>query len=369
MKKQENKFSNQGIKHSHTAGRWLRLICAVLCTCTVLLTFVGCDYVKAEEVALLQGEIEALKKSNASRQEEIEALKKADSVAKEEIASLRGDNTASAQKIGQLEGELNGAKEEIEALKESQTAAQQEITSLKETNEAAQRELDALKTDREAALQEIEALKAQIEALQNGTEPVEKIKIYIDQGHNPTGKHNAGASGNGLNEEDLTFEIGKLLAQLLKADGRFEICLSRPWATTVLGTDNTSSLEARVQGAVEFGADYFISLHTNAYESDTANGIEVYAAEEGSVSYDFGSALLEGMLDSTGLANRRMKTNPDLHVLKNATMPAVLLEMGFITNVQDATVLSEHPELFAQGIYNGLLAYFDLQPNSSADAQ
>ena len=113
MKKQENKFSNQGIKQSHTAGRWLRLICAVLCTCTVLLTFVGCDYVKAEEVALLQGEIEALKKSNASRQEEIEALKKADSAAKEEITSLNNSNTASAQKIGQLEGELDGAKEEI----------------------------------------------------------------------------------------------------------------------------------------------------------------------------------------------------------------------------------------------------------------
>jgi N-acetylmuramoyl-L-alanine amidase len=57
-----------------------------------------------------------------------------------------------------------------------------------------------------------------------------------------------------------------------------------------------------------------------------------------------------------------MKQSPNLRVLKNATMPAALLEMGFITNAEDAALLSQHPELFARGIYDGILSYFDLQP-------
>ena len=195
------------------------------------------------------------------------------------------------------------------------------------------------------------------------------IKIYIDQGHNPTSYHNAGAVGNGLYEQDVTFEIGILLAEFLKADGRFEICLSRPTVSTVLGTDNDSSLDARVQGAKDFGADFFISLHINAYGESTANGIEVYVAEENSISYDFGKCLLQGMLAFTNLRDRGMKTNPDpdFRVLKNATMPAALLEMGFISNPQDAALLAESPELFAQGIYNGILTYFKLSPNNSTN--
>ena len=187
----------------------------------------------------------------------------------------------------------------------------------------------------------------------------EKIRIYIDQGHNPVPYHNGGAEGNGLYEQDLTYKIGCLLAERLKKDGRFEVCLSRPDENTVLGTDNTSSLKARVDGAADFHADYFISLHINSFSQNTAKGIEVFSATEGTESYAFGNSLLQGMVDSTGLRNRGMKLNPNLYVLKNTTMPAVLLEMGFISNSEEAALLSEHPELFVQGIYDGILNYFD----------
>jgi N-acetylmuramoyl-L-alanine amidase len=59
-----------------------------------------------------------------------------------------------------------------------------------------------------------------------------------------------------------------------------------------------------------------------------------------------------------------MKLGPNLVVLKNATMPAVLVEMGFISNRMDAALMSEHPELFAIGIYNGILNYFGLLQNT-----
>ena len=56
--------------------------------------------------------------------------------------------------------------------------------------------------------------------------------------------------------------------------------------------------------------------------------------------------------------------NPDLDILEFSAMPAVLVEMGFISNSTDAALMSEHPELFAKGIYNGILEYFGFLPNN-----
>ena len=187
----------------------------------------------------------------------------------------------------------------------------------------------------------------------------EKARIYIDQGHNPSQNHNTGAEGNGLCEQELTFDIGLRLASLLEKDGRFEVCLSRPEKSTVLGTDDTSSLKARVEGAKEFEADYFISLHINSFSQENVNGIEVFAYGEDSESYSFGSFLLQGMVDATKLNDRGMKESYDLYVLKNTAMPAVLLEMGFLSNPDDAALLKATPELFAKGIYDGILNYFE----------
>ena len=101
------------------------------------------------------------------------------------------------------------------------------------------------------------------------------IKIYIDQGHNPQNP-NAGAEGNGFREQDLTFEVGLLLADFLNANPNYEARVSRPTPETVLGTSNVTSLRARVDDANAWGADYFISLHMNAAESPLANGAEAF---------------------------------------------------------------------------------------------
>ena len=128
----------------------------------------------------------------------------------------------------------------------------------------------------------------------------------------------------------------------------------------MLGTDNDSSLDARVEGAKDFGADYFISLHTNAYTNDTANGFEIYTVKDNDESYRFGDYLRPYLAAATNLRDRGMKQRSDIRVLTNAAMPAILIEMGFISNPTDASLMAEHPELFADAIYEGMLSYFDL---------
>lgn len=183
------------------------------------------------------------------------------------------------------------------------------------------------------------------------------IKIYIDQGHNPENP-NAGAEGNGLREQDITYRVGKALGNLLRADGRFAVRESRPTPTTSLGSNNTASLQARVRDANAWGADYFLSLHTNAASSPAATGSEAFSYASGTRGYRFGSDILVGLTNATGLRNRGMKVRPGLYVLRRTSMPAVLLELGFITNPNDAALMNSNPELFARGIYNGILTYF-----------
>ncbi|MBQ7337725.1 MAG: N-acetylmuramoyl-L-alanine amidase [Clostridia bacterium] len=185
------------------------------------------------------------------------------------------------------------------------------------------------------------------------------IKVYIDQGHNPVNP-NAGAEGNGLREQDVVYRIGQELATLLRQNGNFEVRLSRPTATTQVGNSLSDSLRTRVSDANSWGADYFLSLHTNASDITAASGVEAYAYRRGSQAFILGDHIVRSISAVTGLPNRGMKVRTNLYVLRRTAMPAVLIELGFITNPGDAALMSQQPELFAQGIYRGLLEYLDL---------
>lgn len=182
------------------------------------------------------------------------------------------------------------------------------------------------------------------------------IKIYIDQGHNPVNP-NAGAEGSGLREQDLVYRIGQELATLLRQNGNFDVRLSRPAPDTQIGSSNNTSLRLRVQDANAWGADYFISLHTNASTNSSASGSEAFAYARGTPAFRLGEDILEGLAASTGLRNRGMQVRPGLYVLKKTAMPSVLVELGFITNQGDAYLMRDRPDLFARGVYNGIVEF------------
>lgn len=187
------------------------------------------------------------------------------------------------------------------------------------------------------------------------------IRIFIDQGHNPQGV-NAGAEGNGLREQDVTYNVGVYLAELLGADPRFEARLSRNSPTQSLGTSNASSLRARVDMANSWPANYFISIHCNANPNPAINGSEVYVYREGTQSYWLAQHILRSVVEQAGTRDNGVRVNPSLYVLRNTAMPAVLVELGYLTNRADADKLRDNQRGFARGIYLGLLSYFGFPP-------
>ena len=54
-----------------------------------------------------------------------------------------------------------------------------------------------------------------------------------------------------------------------------------------------------------------------------------------------------------------MKIRPGLYVLRRTNMPAVLVEIGFISNPEEAALMDSNPALFARGLYNGIIEYFE----------
>lgn len=188
------------------------------------------------------------------------------------------------------------------------------------------------------------------------------IRIFIDQGHNPVGYHNSGAEANGLYESDINYMVGRYLADILEADPRFEVRTSRNSSTEVLGTNNISSLNERVTMANDWPANYFISIHANSNPNPALNGSEVYVSSLYSESYWLANDILNEIVRRVGTANNGVRLNPTLYVLRNTNMPALLVELGYLTNPEDAWKLANRQYAFAYAIYSGLLKYFGLAP-------
>lgn len=186
------------------------------------------------------------------------------------------------------------------------------------------------------------------------------IKIFIDQGHNPSGV-NAGAEGFGLREQDITYNVGAYLADILASNPNFEVRTSRTSPDQILGTSNSTSLEARVNMANSWPANYFISIHANANENPAINGTEVYVYQEYSQGYYMAENILNSIVARVGTKDNGVRVRPSLYVLRKTQMPAALVELAYITNPNDAQKLRDDQYQFAYAIYEGLLDYFGLR--------
>lgn len=98
-------------------------------------------------------------------------------------------------------------------------------------------------------------------------------------------------------------------------------------------------------------------MHTNASDNSAVSGTETLAYSRDTRGYGLAQAIQKNVVAVTGLPDRGVKLRPGLYVLRKTRMPAVLAELGFITNPGDAALLSGSPGLFADGLFRGITSY------------
>jgi N-acetylmuramoyl-L-alanine amidase len=233
--------------------------------------------------------------------------------------------------------------------------------------------------------------------------------IVLDAGH---GGHDSGAVGaGGLMEKDLVLDVTRRVAKLLEDKYDVKVRLSRD-------SDNFVALRDRTSFANRERADLFVSIHANAHRVAASEGVEVYflsseatdsaarqvAATENSVaqlekpangkgtaradivksilwdlaqseyqseSSRLAETVLDTMTQSLKIPNRGVK-QAGFYVLGGAAMPAILVEIGFVTNPKEEKRLKEsrYRDEIARAIVSGLGDYkrtWDARARAAAD--
>ena len=175
-------------------------------------------------------------------------------------------------------------------------------------------------------------------------------KIFIDPGH---GGQDPGAIGANSKEAENVLKVALALEKKLIAQG-YEVRLSRR-------TDTYLSLIQRTQLANAWNADIFLSLHDNSAVNKKATGFETFIFN-GSVSANtvkLQNSLHEAIIKGIGLRDRGLK-QANFAVIRLTNMPAVLIEYGFISNLEDEKIIAFEIDKQAQLTYEGINNYFGI---------
>ncbi|MDQ7823804.1 MAG: N-acetylmuramoyl-L-alanine amidase [Candidatus Eremiobacteraeota bacterium] len=180
--------------------------------------------------------------------------------------------------------------------------------------------------------------------------------ICIDPGH---GGSDRGACHRGmsLSEKDVTLEISHRLASILKGRG-WRVVMTRrsDRDVTYAGSPDSEELGARTSVAQNQGAMIFLSMHINASLNKKANGVSTHWYKE--CDKVLAREIQYQLVSVTGRRDRGIQRDR-FYVLRNSDMPSVLVEAGFISNDEEARLLTndEYLQRIATGIADGLGIY------------
>lgn len=183
------------------------------------------------------------------------------------------------------------------------------------------------------------------------------MRICIDAGHNYD-KFDTGAVGNGLREQDVTFEIADKLKELL-IKTNVGVTMTRAKLTDNVGVNAKDSINERARIANREKCDYFVSIHCNA---GGGTGTEVLIYGKGGKAEPLAKYVNNRIVEHFGLKDRGIKVRPDLGVLRLTDMPAILVETAFIDHKKDAELLKNYVNEFAEYIYKGICEFLGYEP-------
>ena len=167
------------------------------------------------------------------------------------------------------------------------------------------------------------------------------MRIVLDPGH---GGRDSGAVGTAkkLRESDVVLWFSGILRDVLEFVGH-EV-------TTMRNSDSFESLWSRVVATNSIRPDLFLSIHANSANNAAARGFEVWTTHGATAADKFATAIFEGLAEH-GYAGRPDYDDGDpdretqFYVLRKTVCPAVLVELGFLSNVGDEKMLQDPAKL------------------------
>lgn len=170
--------------------------------------------------------------------------------------------------------------------------------------------------------------------------------VMLDAGH---GGNDGGTVYGKVNEKDITLAVALELKSRLEQEG-VKVLLTR-------GEDEYLSLEERAEAANSSPASLFVSLHCNYYEDDfSISGLECYYLEESEKGGKLAQTIVDAIEGDSSIKCRGTRTE-DFYVLKRTSIPAVLIELGFLSNKAERQKLGsdDYQAVLAQRISEGIL--------------
>lgn len=175
---------------------------------------------------------------------------------------------------------------------------------------------------------------------------VNKRFVVIDPGH---GGGDHGAIRGDISEKDITLDVSKRVRDLLEKKG-YEVFMTRE-------IDETLSLQERVEISENLVPDMFVSIHVNSSNSDAPNGLETHYYKDNSLI--LAKTVHASMLNHVQ-ANNRGLFKSKFYVINHTTAPAILLEIGFMSNpIERVQLITDfRKQATAKAIVEGIDDYF-----------
>lgn len=177
-------------------------------------------------------------------------------------------------------------------------------------------------------------------------------RVFLNPGHCPGVDPGAGNGSYSVNEADIVRDIGALVADYLRKAG----CEVKVLQSNNLAGED-SSYPNICASANNWPADIFVSLHCNSAQASSAKGTEVLVYSRWSKADKLANCIQHQIVDNLETVHRGVKERPGLVVLNSTNMPAVLVELAFISNDADCRLLMMHKDDFARAVARGITDY------------
>ncbi|MCL2559084.1 MAG: N-acetylmuramoyl-L-alanine amidase [Turicibacter sp.] len=188
------------------------------------------------------------------------------------------------------------------------------------------------------------------------------VTIILDAGHG--GKDRGASSKDGLSERDLVFNVTTMVEEQLRLQG-FNVILTRVGESD-LASPNASNrkredLAARVNIINTTENAIAVSIHANSIPDTRWHGAQVFYDASSLENKELATYIMDGLRNNIYGLDRQQRPISNIYILRNSEIPMALVEIGFLSNPDEARMLSdeEYQRLIAYAIFEGILAYVE----------